>query len=83
MHLGLRILIVSCLMLCVFAGNLWGFRAAILQHGDVTWQEVIDWYFTRALPAVNSAEWWYILGGLVGSWVGFGMLKRQNLVKYE
>jgi len=83
MNLELRVFTLICLMLCILTGNIWGLRTAMLRQGDISWLETIEVYFTWALTHQESNAWWYLVGGLAGSWVGLDLLKKQNVVTYR
>jgi hypothetical protein len=85
MSLGLRCLTVACILVSTLAGNIWGLKTELLKQwdADVTWLQTISAYFTQVVPAANGNEWYYLIGALAGTWLGFGWLKRQNVVRYR
>lgn len=72
--LSLRLITATCILLAVLSGNVWGFRSALreLGWGEVPWPDAIAAYFL-SLPD-NTNAGWYLLGGLAGTWLGFGIL---------
>jgi hypothetical protein len=83
MNFWLRILTVACILFSIIAGNLWGLRTAWMRQGfDVSWSKTVEVYFKHVLPAADGNAWWFLAGGLAGAWLGLGMLKKQNVVKY-
>jgi hypothetical protein len=83
MNLWLSVLTTACIMLSIIAANIWGLQTAILRQQEISWPEAVKVYFTWGLTHAESNEWWYLLGGLAGTWLGFGLLKRQRVVKYR
>jgi hypothetical protein len=83
MSLSLRLVTIGCILSCILIGNIWGFRAAVVRQWDISWAQAVILYFTKAIPDPQGNEWCYLLGGLVGCWVGFNLLKKQNVVKYQ
>lgn len=85
MNLLLRIVASMCVIGSILAGNIWGFRSALLARPGafVSWIDTAYLYITIQLPANNAVEGWYLLGGIAGVWLGFNMLKRQEIVIYE
>ena len=81
--LGLRTLVVMCILLSTLAGNIWGLRTVLLKQWDATWHQTIQIYFTETILAENGNEWYYLVGALAGSWLGFGWLKQQNIVQFR
>ena len=72
MSLSLRLITVASILLALFSGNIWGYRSWLAEHGDVSWPDAAASYF-RDLPT-NTNAGWYLLGGLAGAWLGFGIL---------
>jgi len=83
MSFSLRVLTVTCILFSILAGNIWGFHTAVLRQAEITWAQAIELYFTAVIPDPQGSAGWFLLGGLAGSWVGFGFLKKQNVVKYR
>jgi len=80
---ALRAVTVSCILACILIGNIWGFHTAVLRQGEISWAQAIELYFTAVIPDPQGNEWWYLIGGLAGSWIGFSFLKKKNVVKYR
>lgn len=83
MNLWLRVLTATCILFSIMAGNIWGMHTAILRQQEISWMETIELYFTWALTHEESNAWWFLVGGAAGVWVGFGLLKSWNVVKYR
>jgi hypothetical protein len=80
---ALRAITVACILVCILIGNIWGFHTAVLRRAEITWAQAIELYFTAAIPDPQGGEWWYFIGGLAGSWIGFNFLKKKNVVQYR
>jgi len=72
MSLSLRLITVACILLALFSGNIWGYRSWLGEQGVVSWTDAAVAYF-HDLPT-NTNAGWYLLGGLAGAWLGFGIL---------
>jgi len=83
MNVWVRLITVTCVIFSILAGNIWGFRTAVQRQADITWGQAAGLYFTAVIPDPQGNACWFLLGGLVGCWVGFNMLKKQNVVKYR
>ena len=55
MNLWLRLLTVTCILLSIVAGNIWGVRTAWLRQGaNISWLQTIGKYFT---PSASGSGW--------------------------
>lgn len=78
----LRIATVLAIATATLAGNVWGFRSAVLEleGATLTWSEAIHFYFVHQLQFNGDVEAYYILGG---AWYGADILKASGIVKVE
>lgn len=83
MNSWLRSLTVLCVIAAILAGNVWGFRTAVMRQVPISWIDAIRLYFTAVLPAGDGNVGWFLIGGLGGCWIGFSFLKRVNTVRYR
>jgi hypothetical protein len=78
-NLLLRLAIMLSAVMAVLVGNLWGFGVMLAQEQPgLTWGEVIQNYFGPWLRDNWRDEVPFLIGGLVGAWVGFIWLKPHE-----
>src|SRR5947207_1562688 len=80
---GVNLLLRLALMLsagvAVLVGNLWGYGAMLAREQQgLTWSEVIQSYFGSWLRDNLRYELPFLIGGLVGAWVGLVWLKPHE-----
>lgn len=67
----------------VMLGNILALESAARNLGiPLSLRDAAQFYFTQQLTP-DSQEGWYLLGGLLGAWLGSRMLKAQSRISFE
>jgi hypothetical protein len=86
---ALRLLLMVSVVISVLAGNIWGYRSFVVQQVEQevkqpvvppNWMESVSLYFA-ALPKIGGSEVPFLLGGIIGAWIGLRMLRREEYVR--
>jgi hypothetical protein len=84
----LRFSLFASVVVSVLAGNIWGYRSHIVQEAEKQvgervvgpgWMESVEIYFA-ALPKIWRGEILFLIGGVLGSWIGLRLLKSAETV---
>ncbi|MBI2827347.1 MAG: hypothetical protein HYX69_21955 [Planctomycetia bacterium] len=87
----LRLSLFASVITSVLAGNIWGFRSFIVQEAErrlqrpvvgPDWIESVRMYFA-ALPTGWKGEVPFLIGGVLGAWIGLRLLKRAESIDVQ
>jgi hypothetical protein len=67
--------LAASVVLVIWLGNLWAFRATLAADDPPGWIEVLRQYFTGRLTRHPDQEIPYLIGGAFGLWIGLAWLR--------
>ncbi len=87
----LRVSLFVSVILSVLIGNTWGYRSFVIQEAERQlerkvvgpgWVESLQMYLTD-LPHIWQSEIPFLIGGILGAWIGLRQLKSRETVDVQ
>jgi hypothetical protein len=87
----LRLTLFASVIISVLAGNIWGYRSFAIQQMEKQinqpvigpgWAESVQLYLA-AFPNIWQGEFPFLIGGVLGAWLGLRMLKGAETVDVQ
>ena len=87
----LRLSLFASVIVSVLAGNIWGYRSFTIKQLENLfdqpiirpgWVESIELYFD-AIPHIWQGEIPFLIGGILGAWIGLRHLKSEETIQVQ